>query len=263
MRALAHASHYLYVEDGEPGLVMIDVSDPANPVVVGSFDTPDYAWGVMADSDYAYVADDDDGLRIISVADPSNPAKVGSLDTPYYAVDVDVDAGYAYVADEASGIRIVQVTDPSNPVEVAFRNRYTAFGWDVARAGGYAYVPDDDAGLIILQYMNPNGIGGGSGGGIHLPRSFALSQNYPNPFNPVTTIRVDVPAGASLHTSLVIYDLRGRRVRTLVDGPLGGGSHLFTWDGRDDRGESVPSGAYIYRVSRGDRVLSRKMLLMK
>jgi hypothetical protein len=188
--------------------------------------------------------------------------EVGYCGTPDFAYGVYVSGSYAYVADWDAGLRVISVTDPANPVEVGYYDT-PSYAEGVYVSGSYAYVADGDAGLIILQYTNPNGIGDDSGNSTPLPRSFALLQNYPNPFNPVTTIRVEVPAGETFRSSLVVYDLRGRRVRTLLDGPLGPGNHLFTWDGRDDRGEDVPSGVYIYRVSRADRVLSRKMLLMK
>ncbi len=96
-----------------------------------------------------------------------------------------------------------------------------------------------------------------------LPKAFSLAQNYPNPFNPMTTIRVDIPDENRLLVTLDIFDLRGRRVRTLVDRPLSGGTHYFAWDGRNDTGSSVPSGTYLYRLSRGRELSTKKMILMK
>jgi hypothetical protein len=115
---------------------------------------------------------------------------------------------------------------------------------------------------IIIEGEPPTGAGDTTGD-VSIPRAFNLSQNYPNPFNPMTTIRVDIPAGETKHADLSIYDLRGRRVRTLVDKPLNAGTHFFAWDGRDDAGRSVPSGTYIYRMKRGEDQYTRKMLLMK
>jgi hypothetical protein len=124
---------------------------------------------------------------------------------------------------------------------------------------GYGRTGVDD---IIVEGGGPTGLGD-SPGGAGLPKAFSLSQNYPNPFNPMTTIRVDVPAGPTEHATLAIYDLRGRRVRTLVDRPLEPGTHLFAWDGRDDDGRPVSSGTYIYRMKRGDERSSKKMILAK
>ncbi len=132
------------------------------------------------------------------------------------------------------------------------------FGVYIFNAGSYGRVGCDD---IIIE-----GEGDGVGdnpGTVNLPRAFALSQNYPNPFNPMTTIRVDIPDADLLKTTLTIYDLRGRLVRTLVDKPLTSGTHLFAWDGRNNSGQPASSGTYIYMIRRGTEHSTRKMIMMK
>ena len=90
-----------------------------------------------------------------------------------------------------------------------------------------------------------------------------LEQNYPNPFNPTTTIVFHVGAGAARRVSLVLYDVTGARVRTLVDEVLPGGRQLRQWDGTNDRGARVGSGIYFYRLRDGDLTQTKKMLLLK
>lgn len=94
-----------------------------------------------------------------------------------------------------------------------------------------------------------------------VPYSFELFQNYPNPFNPTTNIRFNL--SKSGHVRLVIYNILGRRVTTLVDEDLPAGHKLVTWDGKDDLGKEVASGVYFYRIKAGDFVQSKKMVLMK
>ncbi|MCK6621491.1 MAG: T9SS type A sorting domain-containing protein [Calditrichaceae bacterium] len=94
-----------------------------------------------------------------------------------------------------------------------------------------------------------------------LPTRFELSQNYPNPFNPTTTITLSLPQDSRV--SLQVYDVTGRKVRTLADQPLPAGGHKIAWDGRNEGGEPVSSGVYIYRVVAGGFVESRKMVLMR
>jgi len=97
-----------------------------------------------------------------------------------------------------------------------------------------------------------------------VPKTFGVSQNYPNPFNPSTTIQFDVPEGhPSVPVSLSIYDLRGRLVKILVDAPRGSGSYEVHWDGRDNKGQRVSSGVYMYRIVTGDFVSTRKMILVR
>lgn len=89
-----------------------------------------------------------------------------------------------------------------------------------------------------------------------------LLSNHPNPFNPSTTIsyRLSQPSRASLR----IYDLSGRLVRSLVHGQeQTAGSYDFTWHGRNDAGQSVPSGTYLYRLDAGNHQESQRLMLLK
>ena len=97
---------------------------------------------------------------------------------------------------------------------------------------------------------------------VPVPSGFSLSENYPNPFNPSTTIGFLVPKAGKV--SLVIYDLLGNRVRTLVDGDFPAGPGTARWDGRDARGRQVSSGVYFYQLRAGsDLVAVKKMILAK
>jgi len=93
------------------------------------------------------------------------------------------------------------------------------------------------------------------------PKEMALHANYPNPFNPRTTIHYSLPQAMSVR--LVIYDVSGRLVRKLVDRVQDAGDRAVSWDGRDERGLSVGSGVYIYRLEAGGTTLARKMSLLK
>jgi len=94
-----------------------------------------------------------------------------------------------------------------------------------------------------------------------LPLSYALEQNYPNPFNPETRIYFEIPEHQ--HVKLVIYNLRGQQVRTLVDEQFAPGRHIVNWDGRDNNGNRMPSGMYVYRMKAGDFIAHKKMMLIK
>lgn len=102
---------------------------------------------------------------------------------------------------------------------------------------------------------------GVDGGVVELPTRYELAQNFPNPFNPITTIRYALPMESEV--SLIIYDVLGQRVRTLVSGSQGVGYYNAVWDGRDDAGMAVASGVYIYRLTAGEFTQVHKMILMK
>ena len=97
-----------------------------------------------------------------------------------------------------------------------------------------------------------------------LPKAFALGQNYPNPFNPSTTIKYDIPEGSSdQQVRLNVYNIRGQKIRTLVDRTQGPGSYSVNWDGSDDGGRHVSSGVYFYRIDAGTYSATRKMVILK
>ncbi|HOX26480.1 MAG TPA: agmatine deiminase family protein [Candidatus Krumholzibacteria bacterium] len=89
----------------------------------------------------------------------------------------------------------------------------------------------------------------------------ALRPNHPNPFNPGTTFSFALAYPD--HAELVVLDLRGRRVRTLVDGTCPAGTTEVYWDGRDDAGRSVPSGSYLYRLRAAGLQYTRAATLVK
>lgn len=97
--------------------------------------------------------------------------------------------------------------------------------------------------------------------GKEAPYAYSLEQNYPNPFNPQTRIRFEVPRASQV--TLAVYDVLGRRIKTLVEGHLEAGSHEAIWDGTNATGSRMSSGTYFYRLEAGNHVEVRQMLLMK
>ncbi|MBM4131775.1 T9SS type A sorting domain-containing protein [bacterium] len=94
-----------------------------------------------------------------------------------------------------------------------------------------------------------------------IPAAFRFLPNYPNPFNPRTTIAFELPRGSS-RVSLRIYDLKGRAVATLVDGPLPAGRHGVAWQAVDDAGRALSSGVYFAQLDTGaDRAIHKLTLV--
>ena len=89
-----------------------------------------------------------------------------------------------------------------------------------------------------------------------LPAEFALHSNYPNPFNPQTTIEYALPEARDVR--LIVYDMLGRKVTTLLDGPQVAGTHSVHFDAED-----LPSGLYVYRLEAGAETFTRKMTLVR
>ena len=104
-----------------------------------------------------------------------------------------------------------------------------------------------------------------------LPQAFSLDRNYPNPFNPSTTIPYRLAAASTVE--LEIFDIAGRKVRTVLAEIQDAGFHETTWDGRDEDGHIVGAGVYFYRLTAlpkisgdggsGEFVEVRKLMLLK
>ena len=97
--------------------------------------------------------------------------------------------------------------------------------------------------------------------GANMPSAFALAQNYPNPFNPSTEISFTLNEAADVNLS--IFNMLGQKVRTLTSGSTPAGVYSLEWDGRDEMGQSVSTGVYLYTLSNGSTSITKKMALMK
>ncbi len=93
------------------------------------------------------------------------------------------------------------------------------------------------------------------------PDGFALHPNFPNPFNPATTITYRLPLATRV--ALDIFDISGRKIRTLATGQRRAGFHQAIWDGRDQLGQRVSSGIYLYQIKTADFRQIRKMVLLR
>ncbi|MCF7842314.1 MAG: T9SS type A sorting domain-containing protein, partial [Lentisphaeria bacterium] len=96
---------------------------------------------------------------------------------------------------------------------------------------------------------------------MQIPEVYALHQNYPNPFNPTTTIQYDLPEATDV--TLVVYNMLGQRVATLVNGQQSAGYYTIQWRGLTDTGTPIASGIYLYRIQAGKFSKTLKMMYMK
>jgi flagellar hook assembly protein FlgD len=97
--------------------------------------------------------------------------------------------------------------------------------------------------------------------GSSLPEEFSISQNFPNPFNPVTSITFDVAEMDEV--SLIVYDLTGKEVATLVSGIYAPGTYNLEWNAVNNSGDGIVSGMYVYRYISSEKAITRKMLYLK
>ena len=94
-----------------------------------------------------------------------------------------------------------------------------------------------------------------------MPEKFTIHQNYPNPFNPVTTLRYELPE--QTHVNITIYDMLGRKVKTLINQTQDAGYRSVIWDSTNNYGKPISAGIYLYQIQAGEYMQTKKMVLLK
>jgi hypothetical protein len=147
-------NNYLLVADQTAGLLVIDVTDPESPDLVGTL-VSENARAVISDGDLAYLADGGDGLKIVDLAVPAEPSQIGHLDTySRVAAGLDLADGYVYLAADLNDLMIIDVTKPKHPGLLA-QLETPGRAQDVCVIGDYAFVAADEGGLQVLDITDP------------------------------------------------------------------------------------------------------------
>lgn len=296
---IALAGDYAYVVHRYgKGLVVVDVSTPTNPLAVTEIDVP--GWGIAVHGAYAYVANPGADLQVLEIADPASPRRIGSFHTRGTSADVAVHDGRMYVTgaglsvaplqcesalavfvadlqarrDGRQGVVSWSVSQPQTGVEFriwreAAGQARTLLGEATpTAASAYRFVdlaaPDGAAEYwleIVAADADATWYGPAHLTAATLPAVAQLRQNRPNPFNPRTSLQYSLPQAG--HVTLVVHDMLGRRVATLLDAVLAAGEWTAEWDGLDDHRLPAPSGLYVARLQTPDGVRSVKMTLAR
>ena len=148
---------YAYVASGEAGLLIIDIQNPAQPVLVGSCDTPGYAYGVHVSGTLAYVADGPSGLQIIDVSNSAGPSIVGFYSSSVETLGVYVLGNRAYLACAGA----LQILDTSNAAFPMLLGSYDTLGdahgvWVSGNLAYIAWARDFTGGLEIVDVSVPS-----------------------------------------------------------------------------------------------------------
>ena len=144
---------------------------------------------------------------------------------------------------------------------VAYADSTVRIGFYFLSRRDYWGTPSEDLGWYIDDIRIQGTVTDVLGEGGRVPARIQLAQNVPNPFNPST--RIDFSLPAECRVELAVFDVAGRRVKTLAAGVLSAGPHQRGWDGRDEAGAKVASGLYIYRIRTPEGVLARRMVMTR
>ena len=153
--------NYAYLADSFAGLKIINISNPAKPVIVGTYrgggpDAPfiNEAHRVKVKGNYAYIATKFTGLQIINISNPTHPTFVSGITNKNTTKDVSIQGDYAYATDSVGYLQVINISNPSIPIVV---NTYDTQGdaEGVSTSGNYAYVSVSFSGLEIINISNP------------------------------------------------------------------------------------------------------------
>jgi len=152
---VAVVAGYAYLA-GNSGLHVIDIMNPASPILIGSCRDVGYAAGMAVSGNYALVTAFSLGLQVVDVSIPASPVLVGGYDTPGISYGVTVGGDYAYVADAAAGLQIVDMSNPVLPTWAGGYN-YGVSGpvRDIAVSGNYVYMAEEGESLRVIDVSNP------------------------------------------------------------------------------------------------------------
>ena len=222
---------------GSTGQLVNQISTPINLTWQGNIMYPDSiaVLGINLDESQIWEVDPNlyfaDSLWKISAASPAVDYSSGN----YPAIINDIDGQIRDSNPDAGADELSSDTVTIRPLTSA----------DVGPNGGSDF-------LAVSDINNDKN---------RQSQSFLLISAYPNPFNPITTLRYDLPE--NIRVNIIIYDMLGREVRTLVNQTQNAGFKSIIWDATNNYGKPVSAGVYLYQIQVGDFVQTKKMVLLK
>lgn len=264
-----HRGKEICFGSNETAISIADVSDKENPTSLATGTYPDVGYvhqgWLTEDHRYFIQNDESDELQNVvprtrtlvwDVTDLDAPTLITEYLGPTTSTDHNlyVVGPLVYEANYTSGLRIVDVRDVEEPEELGFFDTFPAHdepgfegAWSVYPffESGTVIVSSIEEGLFVLDPTTEVDVGRGEVG--ERPASFAVSAAYPNPFRDRTVLSLHLDRSQPVTATL--FDVRGRRVRTVRDGRLPAGVHVLEIDGT-----GLPSGPYVLRISGRDVV---------
>ena len=267
----------VYVAEGYAhSFSIFDLSDKENPQLLARVSVPNagYVHNIWPTDDGTHVMTTEETtgktVKMWNIEDMDNIEMVGEyLGVNNLAHNTHIMGDFAYISHYTAGVTIVDISDPTNLIEVARYDTYPlndnsgfqgCWGAYPFTQNGMVFASDLEGYLTVLQFTETDTTVFVDEPG-QIPNKLVLHQNYPNPFNPATVIHYDVPETAPVR--LVIYDILGRNIRTLVNGVQEPGYKTVTWNGADDGGRPVSAGMYIVTMASGSHRFVRKTVLLK
>jgi len=255
------------------GIRIINAVNKDQPVFINSFLTPPHLAthnsALTKDGNYLYTTDETSSptagtLKIFDVQDLGNVTFIRDWRptgiTTSQVHNIEIFGDTAVIAHRSSGIRVLDISNPIDPIEIAWYDTYpinnvNAFigAWGIFMFPSKKIIASNkEDGLWVVQLQNTTDIKLNSS----VVTEYSLSQNFPNPFNPKTVISYELPVTGN--AKLKVFDVLGNEVAVLVNEKQNPGSYSVEFDG-----SSFASGVYFYKLTAGDFVETKRMILLK
>lgn len=252
-----YKDNYLVVTS-QSGLHIFDISDTANPFIVGTCPGDRYLCPVAIKGDIAF-AGVSQHFQSIDISNVSNPVVLWEGPYGYVPKDISIKGNYAYCTSSGD-LRVYDISDPSNLLLVDSLLNLPSIriggAGDGEIQGEYWYVGLDFCGVYILS--TTIGIEEHSKRNL---RSTAFLEVFPNPFRKKIFIQYSVPKKSQIF--LRIYNVAGEIIKELVADVKSPGLYRIHWDGKDDKGRNVASGIYFCKLKADNFSRIRKLLLLR
>lgn len=253
-------NRYIYLQEYSRRINVIDIADPENPTLAGSWDTGEYSRAITGRNNLVFVAMGG-VINVFDRADLTNHDPVAVIELPEeYTTSfsgIEVRDNLLYLTLWDYGIIVCDITDMEAPqVAACYNTPGEAAGMYLV--DNQIYIADNcNLGIYSCTPVTPADPTGLAA----TAASFALLSNYPNPFNSTTQIRFEV--AGNYHVSLAIFDMLGRQVTTLADQDFATGLHVIPWNGTNAKGDAVASGRYFVRANANDAISTIPIVLLK
>jgi len=267
----------LYAADMD-SLLIFNIADASNVSIIGALSVPEGIYDVYVDSIYAYLAcpssngsGNNGKMKIVNISDPGSPQFIGEGLFNGDGHGIFVNDGYAYVAaqdwwqppkkkqdkaDVEGGVRIFNPEDPYNPTFLC--------GFDTPGNPRELYVQNDlifvadyDS-LQILRHIQTS-VNEKTLQGVHsIKKTFKVS---PTPFREKVCLSFALDKATKL--GMNVFDLQGRKVRSLYQGWLQSGKYTFYWNGENDRSQKAKAGIYLLEITADGITYNQKLIFVK
>jgi hypothetical protein len=253
IRSFHYDGRYLYAIGAIEGVYRYDIMTPG--MIPQLLPHSDFTIDVVTADDYIYLARGIHGMRVLNAQNPEHIHQVGSYISDYEIRSMLIENGRAFLATGDDGVHVLDIANHSFISEICATDT-PGYCRQLTRFGQWVLVADETSVAVLDYEREVSKDASPANGSVD-----GLVSISPNPFNPETRVRFNLTEPQVVVLNVV--NLRGQKVRVLMDEFCPAGAHEATWDGMDNHGKPLGSGMYFVCFETTDYREMQKMLLLK